>query len=81
MNPSTVIALVALSYAIIGTPLGFFIKGLITRASVAEQLAEARKDTIHEQARQIDRLEISAQIADRFMSQAQFPRTPDPGPR
>lgn len=78
MDPGALIALIALGFAVVGAPVGFFIRHLLSRAAVAEALAEARQETIEELRRQKDRLEITAQIQDRFFSQ--LPRTLDPGP-
>jgi len=78
MDPGAVIALILGVVAAVGTPFGFFIKYLLNRATVAEALAEARQETIEELRRQKDRLEITAQIQDRFFSQ--LPRTLDLGP-
>jgi hypothetical protein len=78
MDPGTLIALIFGVIAIVGAPIGFFIRHLLNRAAVAEALAEARQETIEELRRQKDRLEITAQIQDRFFSQ--LPRTLDPGP-
>lgn len=78
MTSGAVIALILGVITLLGTPLGFFIKHLINRAEIAESLAEAKQETIDELRRQKDRLEITAQIQDRFFSQ--LPRTLDLGP-
>ncbi len=78
MDAGALIALILGVVAIIGGIVGWIIRYLLTRVNVAEALAEARQETIDRQARQIDRLEITAQIQDRFFSQ--LPRTLDPGP-
>jgi hypothetical protein len=78
VDAGALIALILGVVAIVGAPIGFFIRYLLNRVQIAEALAETRQETIDRQARQIDRLEITAQIQDKFFSQ--LPRTLDPGP-
>jgi hypothetical protein len=78
MNASAWLTAVGIFVAVAGPAAGGIIRRLLTRLDVAEALVASKQQTIDTLERQIDRLEITAQIQDKFFSS--LPRTPDPGP-
>lgn len=76
MDPGAVIALVVGGLGLIALPIGGvirYLQGQITRLETKLDLAvrtvETKQETIDEQRRQIDKLEITAEIQHRFLDQ------------
>lgn len=72
MNAAWVIGLVVtVAIAVIGW--------LVTRNHTLNQVVLTQRETIDTLKRQVDRLEITAELTDRIMSQLPKPRTPGGG--
>lgn len=78
MTASAWLTVVGIVVALAVPVVGGIIRRILSRLDVAEALVASKQQTIDTLQRQIDRLEITAQIQDRFFSS--LPRTPDPGP-
>ena len=78
MNASAWLTVVGIVVALAVPVIGGIIRRLLSRVDIAEATVAAQRITIDTLQRQNDRLEITAQIQDRFF--AAFPRAPDPGP-
>jgi hypothetical protein len=78
MNASAWLTVVGIVVALAVPVVGGIIRRILSRLDVAEALVASKQGTIDTLQRQVDRLEITAQIQDRFFSS--LPRTPDPGP-
>lgn len=77
MAAGEILTLVSIVSVILLTIVGGIIRHLLGKLAVAEALVDAKQETIEELRRQNDRLEITAQIQDKFFSA--LPRTLDPG--
>lgn len=68
MDDSAIIALISVVASLLTVILGGIIRHLITKLATAETVIAAKNETIGELRRQVDRLEITAQLQDRVMS-------------
>lgn len=53
---------------------------LVARNHTLNQLVATQRDTIDTLKRQVDRMELTAEITDRVLSQLPLPKTPGPKP-
>lgn len=67
MTTSEVLTLVTILLTVMLTLSGGIIRHLLTKLGSAETLLDAKNETIGELRRQVDRLEITAQIQDRVL--------------
>lgn len=76
MEPGAVVALVIGGLGLIALPVGGVIRYLLnqitrleTKLELSDRTVEAKQETILEQRRQLDKLEITAKIQERFLVQ------------
>lgn len=85
MEPGAVIALVVGGLGLIALPVGGLVRYLLaqigrleTKLDLAVRTAETKQETIDEQRRQLDKLEITAEITHRFLDQLPKQLPPKP---
>ncbi len=75
MNAGNVIALLSILTVVVLTVSGWVVGHLMTRLRTADQLVATQRDTIEDLKRQNQRLEITAELTDRFLTATMPPRT------
>lgn len=73
MNAGNWIAVLAVVTTIVLTVGGWSVGHLLTRLRTADALVSTQRDTIEDLRRQVQRLEITAELTDKFLTQ--LPRT------
>lgn len=81
MDDSAIIALISVVASLLTVILGGIIRHLLTKLAAAESLLGSKNETISELRRQVDRLEITAQIQDRVLGALPRPEQQSGGVR
>lgn len=68
MNPANWIALLGIALAAVTTITGWVIGHLLTRLRTQDELISTQRDTIADLKAQRDRLQVTAEIQDRFFA-------------